>query len=215
MDFYENGGAATAKLLWSSSTQPKETIPGTQLLPYEDRTKPFVIAALADPSFQRVRLRFSESLDAVSCTDTQNYSISGGVTVLSAELQANRMDVVLNTTRQNEGTQYTITINGVFDGSDRFNPIADNSQVTFTSFITGQGFLRREVYTGLSEGTVDALRNLPKFPTIQTLWSLSTVSRHPRIGESITVNASPATSCRPFQAITFSTSHRTINRGSS
>jgi hypothetical protein len=164
MDFYENGGAAVAKLLWSSASQGKEAIPGTQLLPYEDRIKPFALAAFADPSFQRVRLHFSETLEAISSADRQNYSMSGGISVLSAELQPNRTDVVLTTTRQSEGTPYTVTINGVRDASDQFNPIAANSQVNFTSFVTGQGFLRREVYTGVSQGTVDALRNLAKFP---------------------------------------------------
>jgi len=33
MEFYENGGGAVAKLLWSSPSQPRETIPATQLYP--------------------------------------------------------------------------------------------------------------------------------------------------------------------------------------
>lgn len=37
MEFYENGGGAVAKLLWSSTSQSKEIIPQTQL--YSSATK--------------------------------------------------------------------------------------------------------------------------------------------------------------------------------
>jgi hypothetical protein len=33
MDYYENGGAASAKLQWSSPSQLKQVIPQTQLYP--------------------------------------------------------------------------------------------------------------------------------------------------------------------------------------
>src|SRR5262249_7021949 len=33
MEYYENGGGAVAKLLWSSASQAKEPIPGNQLFP--------------------------------------------------------------------------------------------------------------------------------------------------------------------------------------
>jgi hypothetical protein len=33
MEFYENGGTAVAKLLWSSASTPKQTVPKNQLYP--------------------------------------------------------------------------------------------------------------------------------------------------------------------------------------
>ncbi len=47
MEYYENGGAATAKLLWSSARQAKQVIPQSQLYPPATFTVPPVNVALA------------------------------------------------------------------------------------------------------------------------------------------------------------------------
>ncbi|HEX8852058.1 MAG TPA: PA14 domain-containing protein, partial [Pyrinomonadaceae bacterium] len=47
MEYYENGGAATAKLLWSSPRQTKQVIPQTQLYPPPSFKVPPVNVALA------------------------------------------------------------------------------------------------------------------------------------------------------------------------
>jgi hypothetical protein len=45
MEFYENGGGAVAKLLWSSASIPKETVPASQLYPADSTNRPPVAVA--------------------------------------------------------------------------------------------------------------------------------------------------------------------------
>ena len=78
-------------------------------------------------------LGFSKPLDD-SATNASHYGISGGLSVLGATLDAlTKPTVTLTTTTQQPKTQYTVTVNGVFERSGFHTPIAANSTVTFTS----------------------------------------------------------------------------------
>ncbi|MHB1308745.1 MAG: hypothetical protein ACYC23_16830 [Limisphaerales bacterium] len=67
-------------------------------------------------SARRVIVNFSEPLDPASATAAQNFTLTGGPTVLSAVLDANDPSVViLTTTPQMFGTVYNLTASGVRD----------------------------------------------------------------------------------------------------
>lgn len=60
-----------------------------------------------------VRLTFSATLEKSSAENKRNYLISDNLTVLSAELQSDAMQILLETARHQSGKAYTITVAGV------------------------------------------------------------------------------------------------------
>lgn len=58
---------------------------------------------------------FDEPLDPVTATDPANYSVSGGVTVVSASLSADGRSVTLVLSGAQDGSTYTLSISGVED----------------------------------------------------------------------------------------------------
>ena len=86
----------------------------------------------------RVSLNFSEAIKAASITNLGHFSASGGLTVNAAALDpADATVVILTTSPQSLGVNYTLTINGVTDLFD--NAIAANTQVHFQSTIIIDG----------------------------------------------------------------------------
>jgi hypothetical protein len=66
----------------------------------------------------QIILTFSEPVDSVTAGEATNYSVGGGVTVLSAVQSTNNPDQVILTTggvALNYGTVYAVTVNGVTD----------------------------------------------------------------------------------------------------
>jgi len=78
-----------------------------------------------------VHVVFSESVEENSAEQTNNYQISGGVVVQSAELQSDQKTVFLYTTLHPNGT-YTLTVNNVRDRAPVPNTIASNTQVSYS-----------------------------------------------------------------------------------
>ncbi len=103
--------------------------------PQGDSQPPFLARATGDLDHTHVKVRFSKPV-ADSAADPAKFSISGGVTVSAAQLDAAKRVVTLTTSAQAVGTGYTITVNGV---QDRLTPtpntIASNSTVNFTGAI--------------------------------------------------------------------------------
>ena len=76
---------------------------------------PYLTAIVATAN--QIVVNFSEPVDAVTASDSSKYSISSGVTVLSAVQNPNNPAQVTLTTgvTMNFGTVYTLTVNGVND----------------------------------------------------------------------------------------------------
>ena len=99
-----------------------------------DDVNPFITSVSG--SARRVIVNFSEPLDPTSATAAQNYTLTGGPTVVSAVLDANDPSVViLTTTPQMFGTVYNLTASGVRDVFD--NP--GTSSAPFRSSILIDG----------------------------------------------------------------------------
>jgi hypothetical protein len=107
-----------------------------QLTVITDMIPPTVASISGSPN--KVRVTFSEPVDATSATSTGNYSLNGGLSVSTASLDPGDPSmVVLTTTAQTVGNTYTLTINGV---KDRFNnAVAANTRVSFISTILIDG----------------------------------------------------------------------------
>lgn len=96
-----------------------------------DTNPPVLLRALNTACATQVRVEFDEILEPASAENPANYSVDGGVTVLSADLVDR--SVILTTTAMPGGNR-TLTVNGVRDASGTHNVILTNSQVVFTNF---------------------------------------------------------------------------------
>lgn len=94
-----------------------------------DVTKPTVTSAAATYGRTQVIVRFSEPL-ASDSVKPENFSLTGGVTIVGMTLAANQREVFLLTTAQPVGTPLTLTVSGVRDSSARANPILPGSTIT-------------------------------------------------------------------------------------
>lgn len=125
-----------------------------------DTVPPVLQYAAGSETLDRVRVWFSEPLDAASAQSPANYQVSGGLAVVSATLSAppgNPGDniVVLTTAPQSPGTTYTLNVTNVKDQSAPGNTVAPGSSVTFSSWALAQGYLKFEHFDGIS-GAADA-----------------------------------------------------------
>jgi len=80
-----------------------------------------------------VFLTFSEYLDETTAETLSNYSIDNGLAISTVELQSNQSSVILTTSDQTAGTNYTITVNHVEDLAG--NEIEANSTIQFTGYV--------------------------------------------------------------------------------
>ncbi|MBN1559456.1 Ig-like domain-containing protein [candidate division KSB1 bacterium] len=80
---------------------------------------------------EHVELYFSEALERSSAESAANYVIDQGIAVRSATYD-NLRTVVLQTSALQLGNVYTVTVNGVTDGSSQRNRISPNSAQLFS-----------------------------------------------------------------------------------
>lgn len=78
-----------------------------------------------------LELVFNEPLDRASAEDVSHYTVSGGIVVERAILDASMIKVYLQTTRQYPGT-YEVTVQGVKDASANANPIMTSAKAQYT-----------------------------------------------------------------------------------
>ncbi len=113
----------------------------------------------------KVTVRFSEPITSVSATNVTNYSMNGGVTVFAAELLPDQRTVILTTSRQGDGAEYLLSVNGIQDLSITGNTIAADTQRVFNSLLLTRGYLTREDYLGIPGASLAELTSDPEFPT--------------------------------------------------
>jgi hypothetical protein len=75
---------------------------------------------------------FTEPVEVASATNPTNYGINNGVTILSASMGVDSRTVVLTTMPMQVNVTYTLTVNNVRDRATTPNPIAPNTQRTFS-----------------------------------------------------------------------------------
>lgn len=103
------------------------------VVPIYDTNRPTILKAVGFGGLTNVVLTFSKPLDD-SATNASHYAINSGINVLEASLDPiGKTTVTLTTTPQQPKTEYTVTVNGVFERSGFNTPIAPNSTIAFTS----------------------------------------------------------------------------------
>ena len=104
-----------------------------------DTNPPVVTRAWGSATLTNLTIRFNKPLSAGAANPT-NYSMAG-LTVTGAVLNTvNNTDVILTTTTQATNHLYTVTINGVRDGTQTGNPIAPNTTASFHSWFLLPGW---------------------------------------------------------------------------
>ncbi|MBI4657794.1 MAG: hypothetical protein HY735_02905, partial [Verrucomicrobia bacterium] len=151
-----------------------------------DTTPPTILSVVGSPSFTEATVNFSEALLPPTATNLPNYSFSAPALVITAaKLGSDGKSVVLTTTQQTPGVTYTLIVTGVRDNA--LNVIAPGTKATFTpqvSLVYMQGFLVREVYTGITGTTISNLTNNAKFPNSPDAVSLIRLFETPDSGDN-------------------------------
>jgi len=147
-----------------------------------DNTAPTLVSASGTEGRNRVRVQFSEPVDAATATALSNYSLTGpdGPLAVTAAQLLNPSLVELLTAKQPEGALFTLTVNNVTDTALAKNPIAPNSSAEFRAyvFITG-GVLHRR-WNGVD--TLAGLTGLAGFPDLPDVVTLEPLPEYPPNG---------------------------------
>ncbi len=152
------GGSGRTRLTWSSPSQPEETVPFVQLRPTVNARPAALLAALGEPTLDRVFLRFDQALDLGSAEAVANYVLTPAVPIRAATLQANGRDVELLTAPLPADTRHTVRVAGVRDTAAN----VVTGEAAFTTARLVPGAVRRELYT--APGFNDAVTASPGWP---------------------------------------------------
>lgn len=128
-----------------------------------DAVAPTVVSAVGSPTLDRVTLTFSEPVSA-SAGQATSYRLNGGLAVLGATLETDLRTVVLITTPQRANIRYTVMISGISDLAETPNPVAPETQVTFSAWTRARGFVLHRFFQEVFGNNIDALRTDPRFP---------------------------------------------------
>ncbi|BCX46708.1 immunoglobulin I-set domain-containing protein [Haloferula helveola] len=100
-----------------------------------DGVAPELVRVHATPSPGEVVVNFNKQLDPTTAENAANYSLDGGISVISAVLASNERDVILTTDPLAPSTTYTLTVSNVEDVAPVPNTIAPASTAEFVSQI--------------------------------------------------------------------------------
>jgi hypothetical protein len=161
-----------------------------------DMTPPTLVSARnvagGDTQFDLV---FSEPVTKADAEDLANYSMSGGVTLANAVLQADGKTVRFTCSSLAEFTIKTLTVNNVRDASTLPNPIAANSQVDLVYSTQDVRYYR---FDGIPGTALSDLYNDPDFPNnpsaVGTLDSMEYAPNLDFYGARLTAFLSPPVS---------------------
>lgn len=129
-----------------------------------DTTAPTLVSVSGTEGRNRVRVRFSEPVDAATATTLANYSLTGpdGPLSITAANLVNPSLVELLTAKQAEGALFTLTVNHVTDTALAKNPIAPNSSAEFSAYVFITGAVLHRRWNGVD--TLAGLTGLARFP---------------------------------------------------
>ncbi len=147
------GGSGRTLLTWSSPSQPEEAVPFAQLRPVVNTRPAALLAALGEPTLDRIFLRFDQTLDPAEAETAANYLLAPPVAIRAATLLANGKDVELLTAPLPDNTRHVVTV-----ASARLATGA----AAFTTARLMPDTVRRELYT--APGFNDPVTASPGWP---------------------------------------------------
>ena len=161
-----------------TTTQYTNTIPGggTANGPYcyalsglriQENDPPAIVSA-ASVGDNDMQVIFSIPVSATTATTLTNYSLtnlSGNVPILGAAFVNDNKTIQLTTAAQTPYSPHWLTVNSIADAGASQSIIATNSQASFTNVPFTAGYIQRQLYFNVSNGTsVATLTSSPKFP---------------------------------------------------
>jgi hypothetical protein len=127
-----------------------------------DSTAPVVSQVFGTETLNQIVVRYSERVTAATAGITGAYGVTGGLVINAVALQANGTDVILTTTPQTPGTQYTVQVTGVRDVSVAGNLIAPNPTTKqFTAWQLVSGWVKRSSWFSNAGGGAGTITNNP------------------------------------------------------
>jgi hypothetical protein len=149
-------------------------VSGTATLTVNIPTPPVLLSATPDATFTKVTLKFDKRVEAASAQNLANYSIPG-LTISAATLDASGTGVVLTTSAQAEGADYTLTVSNVKEvtGNNALSP--NPTVVNFVSFAYAPGYVTKDYYLGFTAGVdaIAAAQPAPSQSCLVSLWELN------------------------------------------
>jgi hypothetical protein len=100
-----------------------------------DVSPPMLVSAEGNLTLTHITLVFSEPINSGDATNTSNYLLNGGLAVSNAVLLADRQTVVLTTSPQTAGSNYTVQVAGIRDRSTAGNSVAAGTQAAFSGWV--------------------------------------------------------------------------------
>ena len=101
-----------------------------------DTVPPGLLSAEGNLNSNKITLRFSEPIRGGDATNPAHYSLSGGLSLMSATLRSDGRTVVLLTSVQTGGQSYTVTVDGLRDVSSAANVIRPDTQAAFIAWVS-------------------------------------------------------------------------------
>lgn len=163
------------------------TVPGLSINSREataivDVTAPIAYRAEGSPTFDRVKIVFSEPVDPASGTNLSNYTVSG-LTLSAASLSADGRNALLVTSKQTTGTVYTVTVKDIKDRVTPPNTLSPNpTTLKFTGWVLARGGVLHKFWDNITVNTLDTLRNDPRFPDNPTFTTIEPAYEYPPNG---------------------------------
>jgi hypothetical protein len=125
--------AGSYSVIIAGAAPPPATSGNTAVNVNPDTTVPTIASVSSDGALTTVTVKFSEPVDPVEAINTTHYSLSGGGTINSAELNDAGDTVILLTSRLNSFTDYTLQAGGIPDRAAARNPLAAGTSIKFTT----------------------------------------------------------------------------------
>jgi len=95
-----------------------------------DVTPPALVSAEGNLTGTHITLTFSEPINLADAANPANYTLSGGLVVSNAVLLVDRKTVILTTSPQTPGSNYTVQVSGVRDCSSAANTVTPGTQAS-------------------------------------------------------------------------------------
>ncbi len=124
------------------------------ITPLGTTAPPAIASVTAVEDLQQVKVTFSKPINDTDGANPANFSLSDGVSISQASLDASKRVVTLNTGTQLAAKLYTLTVSGVRDRLVSSNLIAPASTATFTSRAFIDGSFEQNDSAWVKQGTV-------------------------------------------------------------
>lgn len=133
------------------------------LIVNSDSEPPTITHVTGSETFGTVRVTFSEPVDADTGGNASNYKLSGGINVTDATVADSPNDdtVILTTSKQDEGTMLTLSVENV---QDLFGNAIASASVEFSTFVWQEGVVLHKFWEDMTTNNLDGLRADPRFP---------------------------------------------------